>query len=171
MQRSEALCDDVLIALKRITRAIDIHSRKLMQTSGLTGPQLLILQVLNRKGMAIPIGELAGSISLSQGTVTSIVERLLKKNLIEKTRSTQDKRKVYISLTDSGRQALQNAPTPLQKNFIESFEKLQDWEQTLILSSLQRVAHMMNAQDLDIEPILDMTPIADTLSAEESVRA
>lgn len=149
----EDICDDVLIALRRITRAIDIHSRKLMQTTGLTGPQLLILQILNRKEAAT-MGELADSVSLSQGTVTSILDRLLKKAFVEKVRSTTDKRKVYVSLTAAGKTALTHAPTPLQEHFINSFNKLQDWEQTLILSSLQRIGQMMNAETIDVEPTL-----------------
>ena len=166
MSDSEDICDDVLIALRRIIRAIDIHSRKLMQTSGLTGPQLLVLQILSRKGEAIPIVELADSISLSQGTVTSILERLLKKALIEKTRSSIDKRKVYVSLTAAGKDALSRAPTPLQEHFVSSFQKLQDWEQTLILSSLQRVGQMMNASNIDVAPILDTQPVIEAPTTE-----
>lgn len=168
MRVSEDICDNVLIALKRITRAIDIHSRRLMQSTGLTGPQLLVLLVLKREGAAIPIGVLADSISLSQGTVTSILERLLKKAFVEKTRSTLDKRKVYVSLTETGKQAVADAPTPLQEHFISAFRKLQDWEQTLILSSLQRVGQMMNAEDIEVEPILYEQPIASTIHAEAS---
>ena len=163
---NEDICDDVLIALRRITRAIDIHSRKLMQTTGLTAPQLLILQILKRKdGNSIAMGELATSINLSQGTVTSILDRLIKKALVKKVRSTIDKRKVYVSLTDAGQDTLAQAPTLLQEHFISSFKELQDWEQTLILSSLQRVGQMMNAEQIDVAPILYDQPIT---TAEES---
>ena len=39
-------------------------------------------------------------------------------------------------------------------NFVEEFGKLQDWEQTLILSSLQRIATMMEAKEIEAAPIL-----------------
>lgn len=147
-------CDDVLIALRRITRAIDLHSRKLMQTTGLTGPQLLILQMLKRSAVPLSMGELADLVNLSQGTVTSILDRLLKKELVEKVRSTTDKRKVYVSLSAAGGAALERAPTPLQESFIRAFKELHDWEQTLILSSLQRVAQMMNVDHIEVEATL-----------------
>lgn len=166
MRDTEDICDDVLIALRQITRAIDIHSRRLMQTSGLTGPQLLVLQILNRKGEAMPIVELADSISLSQGTMTSILERLLKKALIEKNRGLVDKRKTYISLTAAGKEAIKLAPTPLQEHFVSTFKQLQNWEQTLILSSLQRVGQMMNADNIDASPILDNQPVLATAEPE-----
>ncbi|WP_218188142.1 hypothetical protein [Desulfosarcina cetonica] len=38
------ISDDVLIALRRLIRAIDLHSRYLSKHFGLTGPQLIILR-------------------------------------------------------------------------------------------------------------------------------
>jgi hypothetical protein len=49
-----------------------------------------------------------------------------------------------------------NAPRPLQESFIRQFQDLQEWEQTMILSSLERVAYMMDAQHIDASPVLDV---------------
>ena len=38
------LSEQMLVALRRVMRAVDLHSRKLMQSHGLTGPQALVLQ-------------------------------------------------------------------------------------------------------------------------------
>ena len=48
------------------------------------------------------------------------------------------------------------APLPLQDNFIRKFQNRDQWEQTMIISSLQRVAHMMDADGLDASPVLDV---------------
>lgn len=147
--------DDVLIALRRVIRATDLHSKYLSKTAGLTAPQLLVLQNLRDFG-ELPVGELAGKVNLSQATVTSIVDRLEKKNLVQRERSQTDKRKVYVQLTDNGIQSLQSAPTPLQESFVRQFSDLHEWEQTSIISSLQRVAQMMDAQHIDAAPVLDV---------------
>lgn len=136
--------EDVLSSLRRIIRAFDLQSKHLMQRSGLTGPQLLVLRYVGRQG-EVTVGELARLVRLSQGTVTTILDRLEKKGLVLRIRSTQDKRRVVVSLSADGRQALDGAPTLLQEQFIRAFDELKDWEQTLILSSLQRVAEMMEA--------------------------
>lgn len=52
-----------------------------------------------------------------------------------------------------------NAPIPLQDHFAEQFDHLQDWEQAMIISSLQRVAQMMNAEDIDASPLLHIGQI------------
>jgi len=148
-------CDDVLIALRRIIRATDLYSRQLSREVGLTAPQLLVMQAIQAKD-EITMGEIADEVSLSQATVTTILDRLEKRALIRRQRGESDKRKVYATLTESGSALVEHAPTPLQNAFIGRFSKLDDWEQTLILSSLQRVASMMNADQLDAAPLLDV---------------
>ena len=48
MQSGLPLEEQVIAALRRITRAIDLHSRLLLQKSGLTIPQLAALQAIQR---------------------------------------------------------------------------------------------------------------------------
>ena len=83
-------------------------------------------------------------------------DSLEKRNLIYRERSEQDKRKVHAFLTNEAIEPLQNAPTPLQEQFSKQFSDLQEWEQTMIISSLQRVAQMMDAQHIDASPVLDV---------------
>ena len=150
-----SITDEVLVSLRRVIRATDLHSKYLAKTTGLTAPQILLLQSIRDKGQ-VTIGELANEISLSQATVTTILDRLEKRGLVYRERSAQDKRKVHAYLTDRG---LKVAPTPLQEHFVRQFSDLQNWEQTMIISSLQRVAHMMDAQHIDASPVLDIGTI------------
>jgi DNA-binding MarR family transcriptional regulator len=148
----------VLSTLRQIIRAIDIHSRQLSKQFGLTGPQLIVISEIGQYG-PMTIGELARRISLSQATVTTILDRLEIKELATRVRDSHDKRRVYVSITDKARSILESHPNFLQDAFVRRFNALEDWEQTLILSSIQRLSAMMNAQDLppeayEIEPEL-----------------
>jgi DNA-binding MarR family transcriptional regulator len=84
--------DEILIALRRITRAIDIHSKRLVKSSGLTAPQLVVLQSLRQRGELAP-SAIARAVSLSQATVTSILDRLEAQKLVERRRSESDRRR------------------------------------------------------------------------------
>jgi DNA-binding MarR family transcriptional regulator len=159
--------DEVLISLRRIIRATDIHSRQLVKSSGLTSPQILLLQTL-MKVKEMPVGELAECITLSQATVTAIIDRLEQRGLVQRIRATSDRRKVLISLTEQGTKAINQAPEPLQQHFIRQFEALEQWEQTQILSVLQRVAKMMDADQIDASPYLELGPLtAEARGADE----
>jgi DNA-binding MarR family transcriptional regulator len=74
-------------------------------------------------------------------------------------RSTIDKRKVGLHLTESGRTAIIASPRPLQEHFIVRFEALEDWEQTQMLATMQRIAKMMDGEELDDRPLLDVEQI------------
>lgn len=147
------LTDDVLVSLRRIIRANDLHSRKLGKETGLTIPQLVILRAIEEAN-APSVSEISHQVSLSQATVTSILNRLEAHGLVRRLRSEQDKRRVHLQLTPEGCRLLEDAPKPLQEGFVARFNQLEDWERYLIVSSLARVASMMDAEDLDAAPLL-----------------
>ncbi len=145
----------LLISLRKITRAVDLHSKQLEARYGLTGPQMLLLKHIDQDGHdGVTNSELAKRVSLSMATITSIIERLEKKGYVRKQRSSNDKRKTYLIATDKCQAVMKKTPSLLQENFISQFEKLHDWEQTLLLSSFERVADMMGVEELDLAPIL-----------------
>jgi DNA-binding MarR family transcriptional regulator len=146
--------NDVLIALRRITRAIDLQSKRLMKKTGVTAPQLVVMQTLKRQGQLSP-SALAKAVSLSQATVTTILDRLVKQGFVQRVRSDADKRVVLASLTEKGLSTASSAPELLQAGFLREFRKLQDWERAMLIASLQRIAEMMDAEDLDASPILE----------------
>lgn len=150
--------EQVLIALRRVIRATDLHSKRLSKHSGLTGPQLLIMRTIREFG-EVTIGTIADKVSLSQATVTTILDRLELRKLVYRVRNTQDKRKVHAHLTEDGADILARAPEPLQEEFVKKFQSLHEWEQTMIIASLQRVAIMMDADDIDTSPVLDLGPM------------
>ncbi len=152
--------DRVLVAIRQIVRAIDLHSRQLIQEHGLTVPQLLVLKEVLRAGCPT-VGEVAAAIHLSQGTVTQILIRLEQRGLLTRERSAQDKRKVQLGVTEHGIRILDKAPLPLHDRFLSSYGSLPEWEQTLLLSALQRVADLMGAGKIDAAPLLTPGEIRD----------
>jgi len=150
--------DEILVSIRRITRAIDLHSKHLIKVSGLTVPQLLVLQSIQKKDRP-SIGSVAQDVSLAHATVTAVVERLERAGLVARTRSETDRRMVEVSLTEAGRARLADAPELMQANFVRQFNGLDVWEQHMLRAALERVALMMDAEDLDASPILEVGEI------------
>jgi len=146
---------DALVLLRQIIRATDMQDKEISRCSGLTLPQLMIMQTL-RLSAPISTGELAKEISLTQATVTSILDRLEKKELISRERGKEDKRKVWINLTVAGGELMKGAPTTQQDLFTRRFDDMQTWEQSMVVSALERIAFMLDAQHLDAAPMLDI---------------
>lgn len=152
--------EELLVALRRIIRAIDLRSKQLNKDVGLTGPQLLVMQNI-RDNPDIMVREIAENINLSPATITNIMDRLEARGLAQRIRSTTDKRKVGVRLTEQGEIAMRDAPRPFQSHFIERFHQLKEWEQSQMLATVQRIASMMDADDIDAAPILEIGNIAD----------
>jgi len=145
--------EQVIAALRRITRAIDLHSRALLQKNGLTIPQLVALQA-TRRMQPVTVGALARDIHLGAATVTGILGRLEKRGLVTRTRGDADRRSVVVQLTREGAAMVAEAPSLLQDRFHRELAKLQEWERTMILATLQRIASMMDAEDIEAAPVL-----------------
>ena len=143
----------VMAALRRIIRAIDLHSRHLVDRFSVTGPQLIALKELARLGQ-VPVGVLAARVHVSHPTMTGILDRLERRGLVRRTRDTEDRRRMTAAPTAAGLKLLESAPSPLQDHFRYEFSKLEEWEQTHMLATLQRIAAMMDVEELEAAPVL-----------------
>jgi DNA-binding MarR family transcriptional regulator len=144
---------EIITNIRKIMRAIDLHSNQLVQKYNMTGPQLVLCNTLIENGK-LTVSELAKKIHLSKATVVSILNRLSVKGFITRQKDNIDKRKVFVIPTEQLQKVfIENPPNLLQEQFVEQFENLKEWEQSLILSSFERVAEMMHATKIDASPI------------------
>jgi DNA-binding MarR family transcriptional regulator len=145
--------DHILIAIRRIIRAVDLRSRELLEKSGLTGPQLAALKEVAQAG-TISAGDLAKALNVGQPTVTGILERLERRGVLTRARNGEDRRSVDVAVTEEGKRLLASAPPLLQESFRQRLGDLQEWEHTQILATLQRIAAMMEVEELEASPHL-----------------
>lgn len=158
MERHISYEEDILLSVRKIMRAIDMHSSYLARQYGLTSPQLICMKRLSEETEMTP-GALAKDVHLSHATVTGIINRLEKKGLVQRTRSTEDGRSFLINLTDTGASMIKSSPSMLQEQFMHELSKLADWEKTMILSSLQRITSILDVESIEAAPVLTTGPV------------
>lgn len=146
--------DTSLIALRRILRATDQFGRQLAKSVGLTAAQFRVLQIVAEKGQCTATS-ISQQMRITQATVTSLVDKLVHQEMLVRERSQTDWRQTNIVVTEKGRQAIADAPDPLQQRFVRKFSAMEDWEQAALIASLERVATMLDAEDIDAAPVLD----------------
>ncbi len=102
-----------------------------VKKTGLTGSQLWIMQqIYNFNG--ISNSELAKNLTIHVSTCSILVNKLIKKGLVEKNRSSTDERKIVLTITSKGKQLMAKAPkapegaipSTLKKLNIEELEEL-----------------------------------------------
>ena len=144
---------DLLVALRRINKATDQGAKGLARATGLTTPQLLVMQAVG-SAVSMAIGDLAREINLTQATMTSIVNGLERRGLVERSRDVADKRRVLVRSTVEGRRLLHQAPKTLQDILERRFRELEPWEQSFVLAAVERLATLMDAETIDAAPVL-----------------
>lgn len=149
--------EEILRSLRRIVRAIDLHSRQLASEHGLTSPQLVCLREIAAAETITP-SQLARLVDLSQATVTGITDRLVRNGLVTRTRSEQDRRRVLLAVTDRGQQMVAKAPSPLQEQLAHRLEALPTENQLIIRTVLQQVVSLMGAEAVDAAALLASGP-------------
>ncbi|MDH5492810.1 MAG: MarR family winged helix-turn-helix transcriptional regulator [Myxococcales bacterium] len=162
------IAHEVLRAIRQVVRRISEHSKYLSREAGLTVPQLMCLKAigdLEEDTDEITVAMVGRQVQLSAATVSRIVDRLARAELVVRERRSKDRRRVCLSLTPAGLDRFQTLPTPLQEKFVERLCALPEDERRTILSSLHRITELMDARELDAAPIL--TPGASVRDGEE----
>lgn len=81
-----------------VNKIIKHNMRKSFENIGITLPQMLVMGTLTKFG-EMKITELSKKINLSNSTISGIIDRLEKQQLIVRTRSEKDRRIVYVKVT------------------------------------------------------------------------
>lgn len=150
-----ARIDDALIALRQILRATDLHERELAQAAGLTPAKLRVMQILATlpDRSATPTA-LSGRMGVSQATITTLVDQLEQRGLAQRQRSQLDRRQLRVVLTSPGADLLSTLPDTLQQKFVQGFARMAEWEQSMLIANLQRVAALLDASQIEAAPLL-----------------
>jgi DNA-binding MarR family transcriptional regulator len=161
----------VLKSLRRIIRAVDIHSKKLSQEYNITAPQMICLYSLQKHGVMTQ-SDMAKDVDLGMSTVNGIIDRLEAKGWIRRERDAKDRRKVFLELTESGIIQANGAPALLQDQLSNALQALPELEQAAIALSLERIVELMGAGHLEASSnLLPTDKIAETSSTKTSETA
>ena len=90
-------------AILNILRTSDqFHNRfgRLFREFGLTSSQYNVLRILRGEGKPLPSLEIAERMVQVVPAITGLIDRLEKQRLVRRQRCTEDRRVVYVELTD-----------------------------------------------------------------------
>lgn len=93
------LCFPLYAAARAVTR----EYATLLEGTGLTYPQYLVMLVLWEAKEPLTVGRLGERLRLDSGTLTPLLKRLESAGHLTRQRSADDERRVMIALTASGR--------------------------------------------------------------------
>lgn len=147
----------VLKKFRIIYGSVRQQFRDVEQTCGVTGSQLWILQEV-AKTPDIGISLLAERLSIHPSTCSQLVEKLVTRELINKERSKEDRRRVGLCLTDEASKILKNAPGPAEGILPEALQALPESALLALDKSLIEVIGQLRSKDENLadRPLADL---------------
>ena len=112
----------VLDAVRWIVQAIRESSRRAERTVGLSGAQLFVLRAI-AETPALSLNQLARRTRTHQSSVSVVVSRLVRRRLVRRERSADDRRRLVLGLTASGAALVARSPDVVQERLIAAIER------------------------------------------------
>jgi len=103
---------EAMLSLLRTGDRFQIQLVRLLRAFGVTPSQYHVLLILYRAGKPLPCLEVAGRMTSAVPAITALIDRLEKAELIVRQRSAEDRRVVYITITDKAPQLLAKVDRP-----------------------------------------------------------
>jgi len=113
MQNKHDVISNIMDNIRRVFQILNEQSQRIKQETGLTGPQLWAIGVIHEHG-PINISDIARRMYLHPTTVLGIIDRLEARGLVSRNRSKDDRRVIWLELTQDGQDFVQSVPEVIQ---------------------------------------------------------
>ena len=136
----------VYIKLMRASESVTGRINDHLRDYGLTVSQFGVLEALYHLG-AMCQGELARKILKSSGNLTTVVDNLVRDEVVERCRDEADRRMIHVHLTDKGRALIEQILPPHVANVVEAFSVLTAEEQEMLDGLLRKVGRAVTSKE------------------------
>jgi DNA-binding MarR family transcriptional regulator len=140
----------IIFSIRRLVQASELYTKELNKKYHISTAQLNCILTLYEYG-PLPPSKIADHMMVKSSTVTGVVDRLEKKGLAERKRTSPDRRMITIQLTETGKKLAQNAPPPIQQKIIDGLRQTKKAEIDQIVRSLNMLTDMLDVQDLEVK--------------------
>ena len=140
---------EIVYSIRRLMQAGEHYTKELNKIYNVSAAQINCLLALHENG-PLPPSQIAKYVMVNSSTVTGIIDRLEKKDLVKRLRISQDRRVITVELTKTGKMLAENAPSPIQQKIIDGLNKLSPSEIEQITLTLKRLTDMLDVQDLKV---------------------
>ncbi|MDI6619163.1 MAG: MarR family transcriptional regulator [Clostridiales bacterium] len=141
----------ILKMMKQIMDAMKQNIWHQFKVINLTGPQGMLILILAHYGK-MKISDLSERLTLSNSTVSGIVDRLEKQGLVERIRSKDDRRVIYVNITSESRKKVEKHHKEIEKRFNSMIQNATPDEIDKIITgliTLKRVFDRQNSTKID----------------------
>jgi DNA-binding MarR family transcriptional regulator len=148
----DLLTKEIVLAIRRMTRAVYLDSKRMVKNFGLSNPQCLVLRAIDTNGPS-SLAELSRHLKVSSANMTGLVDRLEKKGLVRRCRKEGDRRITIVELTETGKPISRSVPDPIEEKLIAGLEEISLDKLKVITKTIHEVVTLLDASDIADVPL------------------
>lgn len=137
---------EVLKQFRLIYGSARRHFREVEEACGVSGSQLWVLHEVSQ-APGVGVSDLAHRLSIHQTTCSQLVDKLVTHGYVVKTRSTQDQRRVGLTLSKAAARVLKDAPGPAEGLLPQALMALPDAALGSLMTHLGRLIAELRLPD------------------------
>ena len=126
-----------------VSKILKHGMRKSFENNGITLPQGMVIGTLIEDG-EMKITELSKKINLSNSTISGIIDRLEKQQLVVRTRSEEDRRIVYVKVTPKFEEIFKGIHKKAEESFAELLSPATPEDLETIIEGLNTLEKILN---------------------------
>ncbi|MCP5513811.1 MAG: MarR family transcriptional regulator, partial [Leptospiraceae bacterium] len=129
---------DLYIKLSRAEATVTMKGLEILDNSGLSLGQFGILETIYHLGPLVQ-KDIATKHLSTGANITQLLNKLEEKKMIVRQRDSQDKRRLYINLTDKGKKLMKQLIPSLGKKMVSIMSPLNSTEQKQLSGLLKKL--------------------------------
>ena len=138
----------IVTAIRQLVSSIHHNSAMLKKNYGLTGPQSEALRILDSEGSISSAG-LSRKLYVTPSNITGIIDRLEKKELVERIRKPEDRRVSLVTLTDKGHMLYQSLPASIEGKLISGLHDMDVENISTLYKELYKILNILDADQFE----------------------
>jgi MarR family 2-MHQ and catechol resistance regulon transcriptional repressor len=136
--KKENLALKAFVVIMKSSKTIEEIIKKDISNHGMKSSDFTILEALYHKGSQT-VKEISDAVLINTGSITYVIDKLEKKNYVARRDCTEDRRVVYIDITDEGTKLMDEIFPKHQKVIEELFSDVTEEEKATVIDVLKRV--------------------------------
>ena len=136
----------------RLARFFNQLMREQLMCGPVTVQQCYTLEALADGPLSMK--DLAAEVALHQSTLTRVVEKLEKQDLVQRTRKSDNQRSVEVRLTDTGKQTYLFLDAAGSQMISDLLDLLPQKRRVAIVDAMEEVANLLNPRNKAFQKLL-----------------
>lgn len=137
-QAEESSGVHVWLVLMKAHAALLQHAHESIRGLDLCDSDFFVLEVLLHKG-SLPVNAIGQKIHLTSGSITTAIDRLVQKGLVERLENAEDRRIRLVQLTDAGKNLIEKSFRTHAVAMEQAAVGLSDPERVELISLLKKL--------------------------------